>query len=136
MALDLATRVLVVEDNRTMGHIVRNLLMLIGFKNIDIVFDGGTGLHKLHENNYGLIISDWNMQPMTGQMLLKEVRADPSLKGVPFIVVTAESRLATIEAARDAGASNYIVKPFSGETLRQKIAAVFAADKAMNGMLK
>jgi len=125
MAVDLAMRVLVVEDNRTMGHIVRNLLMLIGFRHVDNVFDGATALNKLQEGEYGLVISDWNMQPMSGQMLLEYVRADPRLKTIPFIMVTAESKVANITAARDAGANSYIVKPFTGETLKQKISAVF-----------
>jgi two-component system, chemotaxis family, chemotaxis protein CheY len=132
MAVNLAIRVLVVEDNRTMGQILRNLLRLIGFTQVDNVFDGATALGMLREGEYGLVISDWNMQPMTGQELLEEVRADPGLKSVPFIMVTAESKLATITAAKDAGASGYIVKPFSGETLKQKIAAVLVSDRAKN----
>lgn len=132
MAVNLAIRVLVVEDNRTMGQIVRNLLRLIGFTQVDNVFDGATALGMLRESDYGLIISDWNMQPMTGQALLEEVRADPGLKSVPFIVVTAESKLTTITAARDAGATGYIVKPFSGETLKQKIVAALVSVSAKN----
>ncbi len=130
MAVNLEMRVLVVEDNRTMGQIVRNLLKLIGFRHIDNIFDGATALKMLQESQYGLVISDWNMQPMSGQTLLENVRADPGLKDLPFIVVTAESKLATIAAAKDAGASSYIVKPFSGETLKQKIAAVLASEIA------
>jgi two-component system chemotaxis response regulator CheY len=79
MSLDLTMRVLVVEDNRTMGRIVRNLLALVGFKHIDNVFDGNSALRLLRENEYGLVVSDWNMQPMTGHALLKEIRADPTL---------------------------------------------------------
>jgi len=110
-----------------MGQIVRNLLMLIGFKHVDNVFDGTSALKMLRKNEHGLVISDWNMQPMTGQMLLGKIRADPILKSVPFIVVTAESKLETITAAREGGASGYIVKPFTGETLKAKIAAVLAS---------
>jgi two-component system, chemotaxis family, chemotaxis protein CheY len=130
MSVDLAMSVLVVEDNRTMGQIVRKLLLLIGFRNVDNVSDGATALTKLREKDYGLVISDWNMQPMTGQMLLEMVRADPVLKNVPFIMVTAESKLVNVMAAKEAGANNYIVKPFTGEVLRDKIAAVFASDAA------
>ena len=130
MAVDLEMRVLVVEDNRTMGQIVRNLLMLIGFRNVDNVFDGAGALTMLREKKYGLVISDWNMQPMTGQTLLENVRADPDLKSIPFIVVTAESKLTTIQAAKDAGASSYIVKPFTGEVLKQKIVALIDPDAA------
>lgn len=127
MTLDLSMPVLVVEDSRTMGQIVRNLLMLIGFRHVDNVFDGATALSKLGEKHYGLVISDWNMQPMTGQTLLQKVRADPALSGIPFIMVTAESSLANVTAAKEAGASNYIVKPFTGELLKEKIAAVFSS---------
>jgi len=126
MAVDLAMSVLVVDDSRTMGQIVRNLLMLIGFRNIDNVFDGATALGKLQEKNYGLVISDWNMQPMSGQTLLEAIRANPLLQNVPFIMVTAESNQANVAAAKAAGANQYIVKPFTGETLKSKIAAVLA----------
>ncbi|HEY6258372.1 MAG TPA: response regulator [Xanthobacteraceae bacterium] len=130
MAVDLAMSVLVVDDSRTMAQIVRNLLTLIGFKNVDHVFDGATALTKLQEKKYGLVISDWNMQPMTGQMLLETVRADPLLQHIPFIMVTAESNQANVTAAKEAGANHYIVKPFTGQTLKSKIAAVFASDTA------
>jgi two-component system chemotaxis response regulator CheY len=126
MAVDLSMSVLVVEDSRTMGQIVRNLLILIGFRNVEHVFDGASALRKLREKRYGLVISDWNMQPMTGQILLENVRADPELRSVPVIMVSAESSLEKVTAARNAGANNYIVKPFSGDILREKIAAVFA----------
>src|SRR5450432_3576700 len=109
--------VLVVENSRTMAQIVRNLLMLIGFRHIDNVFDGVTALGKLREKHYGLVISDWNMQPMTGQTLLENVRAVPVLSGISFIIVTAESSLEKVTAAKNAGASSYLVKPFTGETL-------------------
>jgi two-component system chemotaxis response regulator CheY len=132
MSLDLTMRILVVEDNRTMGKIVRNLLALVGFKHIDNVFDGNSALRLLRENEYGLVVSDWNMQPMTGHALLKEIRADPTLKSVPVLVVTAESQVGTIVAAKEDGASGYIVKPFTGETLKQKIAAIFASGTATN----
>jgi two-component system chemotaxis response regulator CheY len=130
MAVDLAMSVLVVDDSRTMGQIVRNLLMLIGFRNIDNVFDGTTALTKLQEKSYGLVISDWNMQPMSGQTLLEAIRADPLLQSIPFIMVTAESNQANVTAAKAAGADQYIVKPFTGETLKNKIAAVFAPETA------
>jgi two-component system chemotaxis response regulator CheY len=128
MSVDLKRPVLAVEDSRTMGQIVRNLLMLIGFKHVDNVVDVPTALARLEEKQYGLVISDWNMQPVTGQVLLETVRADPILRHVPIIVVTAESQVATVNAARDAGANGYIVKPFSGETLKQKIGQALGAD--------
>jgi two-component system chemotaxis response regulator CheY len=125
---DLATPILVVEDDRTMGHIIRNLLMLIGFRDVDNVTGGDSALAKLRKKQYGLVISDWNMTPMTGHALLKEVCADPMLKGIPFIMVTAESKLGNVVAAKDAGVDNYIVKPFTGETLKKKISAVMGSD--------
>jgi len=123
MTVNLEMRVLVVEDTRTMAKILRNLLKLIGFMHVDAVFDGATALRMLRANKYGLVISDWNMQPMTGQMLLEQIRADPGLESLPFIVVTADTRLAPVQTAKEAGASGYVIKPFSGETLKQKIVA-------------
>ena len=122
MPVDLSLPVLVVEDSRIMGQILRNLLMMIGFKHVDNALDGTTALSKLRNEHYGLVISDWNMQPMTGLMLLQKVRADPVLYGIPFIIVTEESDLANVTAAKGAGASNYIVKPFNRETFKAKIA--------------
>jgi len=132
MSVDLSKPVLVVEDSRTMGQIMRNLLLLIGFRQVENVADVTTALTRLRARNFGLVISDWNMQPVTGQVLLEMVRADKILKRLPIIVVTAESDLATVRAAKDAGANSYIVKPFSGETLKQKIAEVLASE-AGNG---
>src|ERR1022692_4311002 len=102
MAVDLAMRILVVEDSKTMGQIIRNLLMLIGFKDVETGSDGTTARVKLREKEYGLVISDWNMQPMTGYMLLKEIRSDSTLKRMPFVMVTAESTLEHVIAAKDA----------------------------------
>jgi two-component system chemotaxis response regulator CheY len=127
MAFSLAMPVLVVEDSRTMARLARNLLMLIGFNHVDNAFDGVTALARLRERKYGLVICDWNMQPMTGHMLLKEIRADPDLERLPVIMVTAESALTSVIAAKDAGANGYIVKPFNGATLKDKIAAVLAS---------
>jgi two-component system, chemotaxis family, chemotaxis protein CheY len=126
MTVDLTMSVLVVDDSRTMGQIVRNLLMLIGFRDVEHVFDGITALTRLHEKSYGLVVSDWNMHPMNGQMLLQLVRANPLLESIPFIMVTAESNEAIVTAAKDAGANHYLLKPFSGEMLKSKIVAVLA----------
>jgi two-component system chemotaxis response regulator CheY len=127
MAFSMAMPVLVVEDSRTMARLARNLLMLIGFTQVDNVFDGVTALARLRERRYGLAICDWNMQPMTGHALLKEIRADPVLQRLPVIMVTAETALASVVAAKEAGANGYIVKPFNGATLKDKIAAVLAS---------
>ena len=124
MALDLTMPILVVDDYKTMIRIIRNLLKQLGFNDVDDASDGAEALQKLRGRNYGLVISDWNMEPMTGYELLKEVRADDSLKATPFIMVTAESKTENVIAAKEAGVSNYIVKPFNAETLKSKIMSV------------
>jgi two-component system chemotaxis response regulator CheY len=124
MAMNLNTQVLIVDDYKTMVRIIVNLLREIGFTNIDDAQDGSSALALMAQKQYGLVISDWNMEPMSGLQLLKEVRANPSLKKTPFIMVTAETKLENVIAAKSAGVDNYIVKPFSADTLRQKITAV------------
>ena len=124
MAVDLSMPVLVVDDYKTMIRIIRNLLKQLGFENVDDAADGQEALGKMKENKYGLVISDWNMEPMTGYELLREVRADDKLKGTPFIMVTAESKTENVVAAKKAGVNNYIVKPFNAATLKSKITAV------------
>jgi two-component system chemotaxis response regulator CheY len=125
MAVDLSIPVLVVDDYNTMVRIVRNLLKQLGFENIDDANDGSAALSKMRLRAYGLVISDWNMEPMTGFDLLKAVRADPALALTPFIMVTAESKTDNVIAAKKAGVSNYIVKPFNAQTLKTKIEAIF-----------
>ena len=125
MALDLTTPVLVVDDYNTMIRIIRNLLRQLGFEHVDDASDGTAALTKLRARKYGLVISDWNMEPMTGYSLLQEMRADPNLSRTPFIMVTAESKTENVIAAKKAGVSNYIVKPFNAQTLKSKIDAVF-----------
>lgn len=125
MSVDLTMPVLVVDDYKTMIRIIRNLLKQIGFSDIDDAADGSEALNKLRGRNYGLVISDWNMEPMTGYELLKEVRSDDHLRRTPFIMVTAESKTENVIAAKKAGVNNYIVKPFNAQTLRNKIGAVF-----------
>ncbi len=116
--------VLIVDDYKTMLRIIRNLLKQIEFENVEEASDGNEALAKLHAGNFGLIISDWNMEPMTGLQLLQHVRADAKLKTTPFIMVTAESKTDNVIVAKQAGVSNYIVKPFNAETLRTKIQKV------------
>ena len=125
MAVDLSMPILIVDDYNTMVRIIRNLLKQLGFENIDDAADGSAALAKLRSRRYGLAISDWNMEPMTGYDLLREVRADPALGKTPFIMVTAESKTENVIAAKKAGVDNYIVKPFNAQTLQHKIAAVF-----------
>ncbi len=127
MAAEQTMQILVVDDYRTMIRIIRNLLKQIGYEHVDEATDGSEALTKLRGKRYGLIISDWNMEPMTGYELLKEVRADPALAPTPFIMVTAESKTENVIAAKKAGVNNYIVKPFNAQTLKNKIDAVFAA---------
>ena len=121
---NLSANVLVVDDYGTMRRIIRNLLTQIGFTNIDEAADGASALSKLREKSFGLVISDWNMEPMPGLQLLQEVRADSKLKPLPFIMVTAESKTENVVAAKEAGVNNYIVKPFNAETLKKKIESV------------
>ena len=127
MAVDMKMNVLIVDDYKTMLRIVGNLLKQLGFSNIDEATDGATALEKLRQKPYGLVISDWNMEPMTGLQLLKEVRSDIKLKTVPFIMVTAESKTENVVAAKQAGVNNYIVKPFNAETLKTKMQSVIGA---------
>jgi len=124
MAVDMNMKVLIVDDYKTMLRILRNLLRQLNFNNVDEASDGAEALAKLREDKFGLVISDWNMEPMTGIQLLREVRADDTLKHLPFIMITAESKSENVIAAKEAGVSNYIVKPFNAETLKTKLVSV------------
>ena len=124
MAVDLNMQVLIVDDYKTMLRIIRNLLKQLGFNNVDEAMDGSEALQKLRSKDYGLVISDWNMEPMTGIQLLREVRADKRMQNLPFIMITAESKTENVIAAKQAGVSNYIVKPFNAATLKQKLTSV------------
>ncbi|ESQ82735.1 chemotaxis protein CheY [Asticcacaulis sp. AC466] len=124
MAIDMSMPVLVVDDYKTMLRIISNLLKQLGFENVEEASDGTEALDKMKKSSYGLVISDWNMEPMTGYELLLKVRADDGLKRTPFIMVTAESKTENVIAAKKAGVNNYIVKPFNAATLKQKITAV------------
>jgi two-component system chemotaxis response regulator CheY len=116
--------ILIVDDYKTMLRIIRNLLKQLGFDNVDEATDGSAALQKLRDKDFNLVISDWNMEPMSGLQLLKEVRADVKLKGLPFIMITAESKSENVIAAKEAGVSNYIVKPFNAATLKGKLTTV------------
>jgi two-component system chemotaxis response regulator CheY len=124
MAVDMDMPILIVDDYKTMLRIIRNLLKQLGFDEVDQAADGSAALAKMRARNYGLVISDWNMEPMTGFQLLKEVRADDRLQTTPFIMITAESKTDNVIAAKKAGVNNYIVKPFNAATLKTKISAV------------
>ncbi|OWY38753.1 response regulator [Xenophilus sp. AP218F] len=122
---DKNTRFLVVDDFSTMRRIVRNLLKELGFTNVDEAEDGQVALHKLKTQHFDFIVSDWNMPNMTGIELLKAVRADPQLKHLPFMMITAEAKRENIIEAAMAGASGYIVKPFTAATLEEKMNKIF-----------
>ena len=125
MSVDMNMNVLIVDDYSTMLRIIKNLLKQLGFNNIDEATDGTMALEKVKAKTYGLVISDWNMEPMSGFEFLKQVRAsDEAYSKVPFIMVTAESKTENVIAAKQAGVNNYIVKPFNAETLKTKISAV------------
>ncbi len=119
--------ILIVDDYKTMLRIIRNLLKQLGFNNVDEAIDGSSALQKLREKDCGLIISDWNMEPMSGLQLLKEIRKDVKLKDLPFIMITAESKSENVIAAKEAGVSNYIVKPFNAATLKGKLSTVLGS---------
>ena len=124
MAVDKNMRILIVDDYKTMLRIIRNLLKQLGFDNIDEATDGSMALDLFTKKKYGLVISDWNMEPMSGLDLLKKVRALNDNQSVPFIMVTAESKTENVVAAKQAGVNNYIIKPFNADTLKTKLTAV------------
>ena len=123
-------KVLIVDDYATMRRIIRNLLTQIGFDDIEEAEDGEKALKKMRAAQFGLVLSDWNMTPVTGLELLKTVRADSALAKTPFILITAESKPENIVAAKQAGVNNYIIKPFNAETLKTKINAVLSRTAA------
>jgi two-component system, chemotaxis family, chemotaxis protein CheY len=123
MAIDRASPILIVDDYSRMLRIIRNLLRSLGYEQVEEASDGASALEKLRQKPFSLVISDWNMAPMSGLELLREVRADPALAKLPFIMVTAEARAAKIAEAEQAGVSGYIIKPFGAEALNLKIAA-------------
>ncbi len=118
--------VLIVDDYKTTVRIVSNLLRQIGFENLDEASNGEEALKKLESQPYGLVLSDWNMEPMSGYELLTRIRSHPDIRDTPFVMITAETRPENILAAKSAGADNYIIKPFTAETLRGKLETVHA----------
>lgn len=115
---------LVVDDFSTMRRIVRNLLKELGHASVDEAEDGVAALSKLKRDSFDFVISDWNMPNMDGLQLLQAVRADPALSALPVLMVTAEAKKENIIAAAQAGASGYIVKPFTAATLDEKITKI------------
>ena len=123
--LDKNMPILVVDDFNTMRRIVKTCLKQLGFENVSEAEDGKVALDKLNNNDFKLVISDWNMPNMMGIDLLKAVRASDKLKSIPFVLVTAEGQKENVLEAAKAGVSNYVVKPFTAETLQTKLEAVF-----------
>lgn len=116
---------LVVDDFSTMRRIVRNLLKELGFTNVDEAEDGAVAWHKLQGGNFDFVVTDWNMPNMDGLTLLQTIRGDASLKALPVLMITAEAKKENIIAAAQAGASGYIVKPFTAATLNEKMNKIF-----------
>jgi len=122
---DQNMKFLVVDDFATMRRIVRNLLKELGFNNVDEAEDGAMALQMLRSNSYDFVVSDWNMPHMDGLTMLQNIRADAALKKIPVLMVTAEAKKENIVAAAQAGASGYVVKPFTAATLEEKLNKIF-----------
>ena len=125
MAADPTMKILVVDDMVTMRRIVKNILKQLGFANVDEAENGQEALQKLRADTYGFVVSDWNMPVMTGIDMLRAIRADANLKAIPVLMVTAEAQQSNLVEAVQAGVSNYIVKPFTAETMQEKIGKIF-----------
>lgn len=125
-AIDFSMPVLVVDDYRTIVRIVRSLLRQVGFENVDEANDGEEALAKMKERQYGLVISDWHMAPTSGFELLEKVKADETLRDARFLMISAEAAPEKVAAAKAAGASGYVVKPFDAQTLRARIETALA----------
>ena len=122
---DKNLRFLVVDDFSTMRRIVRNLLKELGYTNVEEAEDGAMGLAALRKSQFDFVISDWNMPNMDGLTMLQQIRADPALSKLPVLMVTAEAKKENIIAAAQAGASGYVVKPFTAATLDEKLQKIF-----------
>ncbi len=118
---DMKMKFLVVDDFSTMRRIVRNLLKELGFLNVDEAEDGVVAYSRLTSEHFDFVITDWNMPNMDGMTLLQQIRANPQLKHLPVLMITAEAKKENIVAAAQAGASGYIVKPFTAATLSEKL---------------
>jgi two-component system, chemotaxis family, chemotaxis protein CheY len=125
MPADLSMKILIVDDMVTMRRIVKNVLKQLGFSNIDEAENGQDGLQKLKSSKYDFVVSDWNMPVMTGIDMLRAIRADEQLKAIPVLMVTAEAQQKNLVEAVQAGVSNYIIKPFTAETMQEKLAKIF-----------
>jgi two-component system, chemotaxis family, chemotaxis protein CheY len=126
MLSNFALPILVVDDNRSITGVLAALLKKIGFKDVDEVHDGVSALQRILERKYGLVISDWKMEPVTGLDLLQAIRNDESLARIPFIMITADPDIRKVIGARNAGVNGYLTKPFDADTLRSKIEKALA----------
>lgn len=122
---DYSMKILVVDDFSTMRRIVKNVLKQLGFENVDEAEDGAQAFSKLQAGGFGMVVADWNMPNMDGFELLRNVRNDPALKEMPFLMVTAEAEKDKVIAAIQAGVNNYIVKPFTAEVFKEKMDKIF-----------
>ena len=122
---DKNIKILSVDDFSTMRRIVKNLLKQLGYFNVDEAENGEAALEMIKEGKYDLIISDWNMPVKTGIQLLRDVRADPALKDIPFLMVTAEAEKDNVLEAMEAGVNNYILKPFTAKVLEDKMRSIY-----------
>lgn len=125
MPADPNMKILVVDDMATMRRIVKNILKQLGFANVEEAENGQEALQKLRADTFGFVVSDWNMPVMTGIDMLRAIRADDKLKTIPVLMVTAEAQQANLVEAIQAGVSNYIVKPFTAETMQEKLGKIF-----------
>lgn len=125
MMQDLKMKILIVDDFSTMRRIIKNILRQIGYTNIEEAEDGNNALARLREDKYDLVITDWNMPRMSGLELLKAIRSDSVLNGVPILMVTAEAKKEKVIEAIKAGVNHYIIKPFTAEILKAKIEKIF-----------
>ena len=125
MPADPNMKILVVDDMSTMRRIVKNILKQLGFNNLEEAENGQEALTKLKADTYGFVVSDWNMPVMMGIDMLRAIRADEKLKKIPVLMVTAEAQKENLMQAVQAGVSNYVVKPFTAETMQEKINKIF-----------
>jgi two-component system chemotaxis response regulator CheY len=121
MAIHQFNSILIVDDSGAVRSVVRKLLTQLGFKNVDEASDGEAALAKISENHFALVISDWNMEPMSGKVLLEQVRANKQYENLPFIMMTADSSIDKIVQAKNAGVTSFIKKPFQAQDLQAKI---------------
>ena|SRR3990167_3381187 len=125
MPADLNMKILVVDDMSTMRRIIKNILKQLGFANMDEAENGQEALQKLRADTFGFVVSDWNMPVMPGIEMLRAIRADEKLKHIPVLMVTAEAQKENLIEAIQAGVNNYVVKPFTAETMQEKINKIF-----------